>query len=60
MCNPPFYRSREELLNSTEAKELDPNAVCTGADTEMITTGGEVAFVRKMVQESKHLKERCR
>jgi 23S rRNA A1618 N6-methylase RlmF len=27
--------------------------VCTGADTEMITQGGELAFVSRMIQESK-------
>lgn len=60
MCNPPFYSDREEVLRSAEAKELGPNAVCTGADTEMITPGGEVMFVRKMVEESLILKTRCR
>ena len=60
MCNPPFYSDRAEVLRSAEAKELGPNAVCTGADTEMITPGGEVAFVSKMVQESLVLKTRCR
>ena len=60
MCNPPFYSDRAEVLRSAEAKELGPNAVCTGADTEMLTPGGEVAFVNKMVQESLILKTRCR
>ncbi|KAI0093190.1 S-adenosyl-L-methionine dependent methyltransferase [Irpex rosettiformis] len=60
MCNPPFYGDREEVLKSAEAKEFGPNAVCTGADTEMITPGGEVAFVSEMVQESLTLKSRCR
>ncbi|KAL7280933.1 hypothetical protein ACG7TL_005882 [Trametes sanguinea] len=27
MCNPPFYSSREEVLQSAEAKEFEPNAV---------------------------------
>ncbi|GJE92247.1 S-adenosyl-L-methionine dependent methyltransferase [Phanerochaete sordida] len=60
MCNPPFYGSREEVLSSAEAKEIGPSGACTGAETEMITPGGEVAFVRKMVQESLQLRESCR
>ena len=52
MCNPPFYASRQEVLESAEAKEIGPRAVCTGADNEMITPGGEVAFVRRMIHES--------
>ncbi|RPD52939.1 S-adenosyl-L-methionine dependent methyltransferase [Lentinus tigrinus ALCF2SS1-7] len=60
MCNPPFYASREEVIQSAEAKEFEPNAVCTGADTEMITPGGEANFVGRMVQESVQLRDRCR
>ncbi|KAH9889026.1 hypothetical protein C8Q73DRAFT_709419 [Cubamyces lactineus] len=60
MCNPPFYSSREEVLQSAEAKELGPNAVCTGADIEMITPGGEAAFVGRMVEESIQLLGKCR
>ncbi|GBE83680.1 Putative methyltransferase-like protein [Sparassis crispa] len=60
MCNPPFYSSREDILHSAEAKEFEPTSVCTGADVEMITPGGEAAFVRKIVNESLTLKTRCR
>lgn len=59
MCNPPFYGSREEVLNSAEAKELGPSGACTGAETEMITTGGEVAFVKRMLEESLQLRDHC-
>ncbi|OAL62526.1 hypothetical protein A7C99_7112 [Trichophyton rubrum] len=34
--------------------------VCTGAETEMITPGGEVAFVKKIIQESLDLREAVR
>jgi len=34
--------------------------ICTGADVEMITPGGEEAFVGRMVNESITLGERCR
>jgi len=59
MCNPPFYSSREEIEKSTNEKELSPSAVCTGADTEMITPGGESAFVRQIVTESLIYKTKC-
>ncbi|KAJ6487757.1 S-adenosyl-L-methionine dependent methyltransferase [Mycena sanguinolenta] len=60
MCNPPFYSSREDVTTSAESKEFEPNAVCTGADVEMITEGGEASFVRRMVDESVEIGERCR
>ncbi|KAJ7050905.1 hypothetical protein C8F01DRAFT_1177412 [Mycena amicta] len=59
MCNPPFYRSHEEVKTSAEAKEFEPNAICTGAEVEMITPGGESAFVRRMVEESMQIGTRC-
>lgn len=34
--------------------------VCTGAETEMITPGGEVAFVKRMIEESLTSGNRCR
>ncbi|KAF8805857.1 S-adenosyl-L-methionine dependent methyltransferase [Phlegmacium glaucopus] len=53
MCNPPFYTSAEEVAQSASEKDLAPNAVCTGADIEMIfTDGGEEGFVGQMVEES--------
>lgn len=60
LCNPPFYASREEATQSAAAKEFLPNAICTGTDVEMITPGGEEAFVSKMVDESIMLGQRCR
>ncbi|GEM11421.1 ribosomal RNA large subunit methyltransferase F [Rhodotorula toruloides] len=52
MSNPPFYDSHEEIASSLAKKELEPFARCTGADNEMVTPGGEVAFVSRMVEES--------
>ncbi|EFQ99527.1 DUF890 domain-containing protein [Nannizzia gypsea CBS 118893] len=60
MCNPPFYESHEEMLQLAEEKEHEPLSVCTGAEMEMITPGGEVAFVKKMIQESLRLQEAVR
>lgn len=58
MCNPPFYASAEEVAESLAAKEYDPHAVCTGGSTEMVTEGGEAAFVGRMVAESISLGDR--
>ncbi|GAA6001705.1 uncharacterized protein JCM10292_005001 [Rhodotorula paludigena] len=52
MCNPPFYASQDEIDASLAAKQLEPFAVCTGADNEMVTDGGEVVFVSQMVKDS--------
>ncbi|KAJ5518826.1 hypothetical protein N7453_001248 [Penicillium expansum] len=58
MCNPPFYTSPNELKQSAEQKEREPFSTCTGAEVEMVTRGGEVAFVKQMIDESLQLRER--
>ncbi|KAE8360555.1 DUF890 domain protein [Aspergillus caelatus] len=58
MCNPPFYTSREELVSSAQAKERPPFSACTGAEVEMVTQGGEVAFVSRMIEESLGLRQK--
>ncbi|GIK03940.1 hypothetical protein Aspvir_008015 [Aspergillus viridinutans] len=58
MCNPPFYASREEMIASAQAKERPPFSACTGAEVEMVTAGGEIAFVHRMIEESLRLRER--
>ncbi|PFH53327.1 hypothetical protein AMATHDRAFT_79160, partial [Amanita thiersii Skay4041] len=60
MCNPPFYTSKEEIMHSSKAKELPPNAICNGAEVEMITPGGELAFVGRIIEESKKYITRCK
>lgn len=59
MCNPPFYASTTDLLASGVAKSRPPHSACTGSEVEMVTPGGEIAFVSRMIDESKILKERC-
>ncbi|KAJ6086337.1 hypothetical protein N7486_010618 [Penicillium sp. IBT 16267x] len=60
MCNPPFYTSHEEMAASAEAKSQAPSSTCTGADVEMITSGGEVEFVTRMIDESLQLRNRIK
>ncbi len=58
MCNPPFYESAAEMLASAKAKHRPPFSACTGAEVEMVTPGGEVALVSRMIQESLELHDR--
>ncbi|KAG0324892.1 hypothetical protein BGZ99_001311 [Dissophora globulifera] len=53
MCNPPFYEDEQDIQDSLEAKEAEPSAVCRGTSNEIITTGGEVQFVKRIIDESR-------
>lgn len=58
MTNPPFYTSKEEMEQVGAKKNLPPSTACTGAPVEMVTEGGEVAFVDRILDESLELKEK--
>lgn len=58
MTNPPFYKSEEELAERAAEKSLPPLTACTGAPVEMVTKGGEVAFVGRILDESLQLRGR--
>jgi len=58
MCNPPFYESKAEMLTSASSKQRPPFTACTGSENEMVTPGGEVAFVSRMIDESLMLQDR--
>ncbi|WVW82082.1 hypothetical protein I302_104087 [Kwoniella bestiolae CBS 10118] len=60
ICNPPFFGSEEEMKEGQEGKELGAHAAPTAANNELITPGGEIAFVGKMIKESLKIGERCR
>ncbi|KAM0425150.1 hypothetical protein ACHAPT_009711 [Fusarium lateritium] len=60
MTNPPFYKSEQEMIKSAEQKSRPPFTACTGAKVEMVTDGGEVAFVDRILKESLKLRERVR
>jgi 23S rRNA (adenine1618-N6)-methyltransferase len=58
MCNPPFYESKEDMLASAASKQRPPFTACTGSENEMVTPGGEVAFISRMIGESLVLRDR--
>lgn len=60
MCNPPFYESHDEIRDLAALKAVEPFATCTGSQVEMITPGGEVAFVGRLVDESVSASSRIR
>jgi len=50
MCNPPFFKSMHEAGRN-------PETAHGGTDHEMVCKGGELVFVKAMVDESMELKE---
>ncbi|OLN81080.1 putative methyltransferase-like protein C27D7.08c [Colletotrichum chlorophyti] len=58
MTNPPFYASENDLLDSARQKSRPPLTACTGAPVEMVTEGGEVSFVSRILDESLKLRDR--
>ncbi|XP_047485546.1 RNA N6-adenosine-methyltransferase mettl16-like isoform X2 [Penaeus chinensis] len=62
MCNPPFFGSEEDshTMNKSKKDRGEPVSVPTGAVQEIVTSGGEVAFITQMIEESSHLKDKVR
>ncbi|WVF70753.1 hypothetical protein IAT40_005547 [Kwoniella sp. CBS 6097] len=60
ICNPPFFGSEEEMREGQDLKTQIAHAAPTAAHNELITPGGEVAFVSTMIEESIRLGDRCR
>ncbi|KAM0726534.1 RNA N6-adenosine-methyltransferase mettl16 [Formica fusca] len=58
MCNPPFFESDDN--GERIAKVLPPRNAPSGNDSELKTTGGEVAFVTRMIDESIDLGNRIK
>ena len=46
------------MLASAATKSRPPHSACTGAEIEMVTPGGEIAFISRMIDESVVLRER--
>ena len=60
LCNPPFFTNSAEMEKSMsgEGKATGPNAICTGANNEMVCVGGDLGFVTQIVTESLALREK--
>lgn len=60
MCNPPFFANLADMSASLkgEGKSWKPNAVCTGAEIEMVCLDGDLGFVTRIVNESLNLREK--
>jgi len=60
MCNPPFFTNLADMSASLkgEGKSWKPNAVCTGAEVEMVCPDGDLGFVTRIVNESLVLREK--
>ena len=67
ICNPPFHASAEEANAGSQRKNrnlgnknyANPVLNFGGKNTELWTKGGEVAFVGKMIEESKLFRNQC-
>lgn len=62
MCNPPFFADHFEAqgLVSRTPSRPDAKTMSTASPQEGIVKGGEIAFVRKMIDESNFLQDRVR
>ncbi|PON55072.1 S-adenosyl-L-methionine dependent methyltransferase, Mett10D, predicted [Parasponia andersonii] len=53
MCNPPFFETMEEA-------GLNPKTSCGGTSEEMVCPGGEKAFISRIIEDSRILKQTFR
>ncbi len=67
LCNPPFHSSAEEaekgsqrkVRNLTGKQQADTELNFAGIIQELIYPGGEIAFIRKMIDESRTFGKNC-
>lgn len=60
MCNPPFFKEKHQKLCDTDTMDDGDSQSTSSTDIETVTCGGEVAFVRRLILESSHLKEQVK
>jgi len=65
ICNPPFFKSKEEALKAASRKNKNlgiaiKNRNFSGVDQELWTDGGEVAFIKKYIDESRGFAKQIR
>ena len=70
MCNPPFHASMDDaragsarkwknLSKGAGGSESEPALNFGGRSAELVCAGGEAGFIRRMIDESAQLPERC-
>lgn len=63
MCNPPFFSSEMELdpklISRSPSRPLPHNAR-TGSMSELVSPGGEIGFIKRIIDDSKELKNLVR
>ncbi|KAI8617884.1 ribosomal RNA large subunit methyltransferase F-like protein, partial [Chytriomyces sp. MP71] len=52
MCNPPFFKDEAQIRDARLAKAEAPSQASHASRTEMITHGGELAFLLRLLDES--------
>ncbi|CAG5136646.1 unnamed protein product [Candidula unifasciata] len=63
MCNPPFFADHMEaqaITNTRSADRPEASTLSTASPQECIAQGGEVGFVRQMIDESTVLRDKIR
>ncbi|XP_049831585.1 RNA N6-adenosine-methyltransferase METTL16-like isoform X1 [Schistocerca gregaria] len=63
MCNPPFFKNEEQLdqkKKSRTAERPPPRNAWTGSIDEVVTPGGEIGLISKIVEESLQLRNSIR
>ncbi|XP_013083167.2 RNA N6-adenosine-methyltransferase mettl16-like [Biomphalaria glabrata] len=63
MCNPPFFADHLEaqaITNTRSAQRPEAGSVSTASPQECIAQGGEVGFIRHMIEESTVLRDKIR
>lgn len=55
MCNPPFFETESEALQSTQN---NPGTSCVATSSEMVFANGEIGFIKKIIEDSLLLKEK--
>ena len=67
LCNPPFHKSQKDAIagNKRKVQNLTKQIVSKaalnfgGKNNELWCEGGEVAFIKKMIKESKEFSQNC-
>ncbi len=67
LCNPPFHKSQKDAIagNKRKVQNLTKQVVSKaalnfgGKNNELWCEGGEVAFIKKMIKESKEFSQNC-